>query len=205
MYPDNIDPTRIFTKFMQFKDYMEREIVKGNMDFFSQANVKKPEHYKNPYSTQGVCAILLWNALMPSKQLEFPTDINIVPIKELTWVKENKDLGPAMYGAVRAVKSPYESSKNLMWYKTNFPEAYENLHRNIFCSTNPLIQHMNLSSIAIPKNPDYEIPKFITELFDFEGVVNKALSLGVPLLRSVGIQSFQVTSNLEHATNIVSL
>lgn len=205
MYPDNIDPTRIFTKFMQFKDYMEREIVKGNMDFFSQANVKKPEHYKNPYSTQGVCAILLWNALMPGKQLEFPTDINIVPIKELTWAKESKDLSPAMYGAVRAVRSPYESNKNLMWYKTNFSEAYENLHRNIFCSTNPLIQHMNLSSIAIPKNPDYEIPKFITELFDFEGVVNKALSLGVPLLRSVGIQSFQVTTNLEHATNIVSL
>ena len=203
-------------KFMEFKDLMEKEIRRGNMDFFRQANVKKPEHYKNPYSTQGVTAIFLWNALMPDKQFEFPTDINVVPITNLTWSIPTaaKDAAVNAYTSsvvsgqdapVRMVKGPCETNKRIQWYKDTYPEAYERLYKNIYCSVNPLIQHMNLTSIAVPKNADYEIPEFITALFDIQSVINNAMSLGIPLLRSVGIQSFQVSSNLEHASNIVAL
>ena len=215
LYPKEIDPTRIFLKFMGFKDLMEKEIAKGNMDFFKQANVKKPEHYKNPYSVQGITATLLWNALMPDKQLELPTDINVIPIKSLTWslptgMKTNS-LNAATTSAVngmnpvRAVRGPAESNKRIAWFKEEYPEAYERLYRTIYCNSNPVIQHMNLSSIAVPKNTDYEIPDFIKALYDIESVINQAMSLGIPLLKSVGIQSFQVSSTLEHASNLVSL
>ena len=205
LYPEEIDPTKIFMKFIQFKDMMEKEIRNGNMDFYKQANVKKPEHYKNPYSVQGVNAVLLWNALMPEKSLEFPTDINVIPIKSLTWSLPASAKKLTEGEAARAVKPPHESSKKIAWFKETYPEAYEKLFKNIYCSTNPLIQHMNLTSIAVPKNTDYDIPKFITALFDIESVINNALSLGIPLLKSVGIHSFQVSSNLEHASNLVSL
>ena len=215
--PKVIDPTRIFNKFMGFKELMISEIAKGNYDFFKQANVKKPEHYAHPYSTQGVNAVLLWNALVPDKALEFPIDINVIPIRDLTW-----NLNPALKKALRAgdiksldnseaspvravVRPPVEASKTIQWYKDTYPEAYARLYKAIYCDTNPLIQHMNLTSIAVPKNADYEIPEYVTALFDIDSVVNNAMSLGIPLLKSVGIQSFQASSNLEHVSNMVSL
>lgn len=203
-----INPTRIFKKFLGFKDLMEDEIARGNMDFFKQANVKKPEHYKNPYSVQGITATMLWNALMPEKQLELPIDINIIPIKSLTWATPSgSKTGASVNGmtASRAIKPPVESNKRIAWFKDEYPEAYERLYRNIYCSTNPNIQHMNLSSIAVPKNPDYEIPDFIKALYDIESVINQAMGLGIPLLKSIGIQSFQVSTTVEHASNLVSL
>ena len=211
---ETIDPTRIFMKYLDFKDLMEKEIRRGNYDFFKQANVKKPEHYKNPYSTQGVNAVLLWNALMPDKALEFPIDVNIIPIRDLTWslsTAEKKMLtgsqNPMAGGPVRAQVSlgPSEKNRDIMWYKENYPEAYRKIFTSIYSSTNPLIQHMNLTSIAVPKNIDYEIPDFVKNLFDIESVINNALSLGIPLLKSVGIQSFQVSSTQEHVSNMVSL
>ena len=203
---------------MGFKKLMIEEIARGNYDFFKQANVKKPEHYAHPYSTQGVNAVLLWNALVPDKALEFPIDINVIPIKDLTWtmnpalkkalragdIKSLDD--PSRDGPVRAVvRPPVEASKTIAWYKETYPEAYERLYRTIYCDSNPLLQHMNLTSIAVPKNVDYEIPEYVTALFDIDSVVNNAMSLGIPLLKSVGIQSFQVSSNLEHVSNMVSL
>lgn len=207
--PKEIDPTKIFLRFLGFKDLMEKEIADGNMDFFKQANVKKPEHYKNPYSVQGITATMLWNALMPDKQLELPIDINIIPIKSLTWSlpPAMKNGGASINGmtAARVAKPPVDSNKRISWYRDEYPEAYERLYRTIYCNSNPAIQHMNLSSIAVPKNADYEIPEFITALYDIESVINQAMSLGIPLLKSVGIQSFQVSSTLEHPSNLVSL
>lgn len=206
--PKEIDPTRIFKKFLGFKELMEKEIANGNTEFFKQANVKKPEHYKNPYSVQGVTATMLWNALMPEKQLELPIDINIIPIKPLTWAAPAiSKTGATVNGmtAARAMKPPVESNKRIAWYKEEYPEAYDRLYRTIYCNSNPAIQHMNMSSIAVPKNPDYEIPEFIKALYDIESVINQAMGLGIPLLRSVGIQSFQVSTSVEHASNLVSL
>ena len=64
---------------------------------------------------------------------------------------------------------------------------------------------MNLTSIAMPKNLDYEIPEYVSALFDIESVINNALSLGTPILKSVGIQSFQVSSTTEHVSNLIDL
>ena len=221
--PEVINPSKIFLKFMKFRDHMVEEIKNGNPAFFRQANVKKPEYYKRPFSTQGVCAILLWNALMPTKQLEFPTDINLVPIKDLTWIipnalktAQNKpQISGVLIGtggahitgaeAVRAIKPPYLANKNIDWFKDLYPEAYELLFNGIYRSTNPLIRHMNLGTIAIPKVMDYELPEYITALIDSESIVNNAMNLGAPLLKSLGIQSFQVSTSLQHMSNLVSL
>ena len=215
--PKEINPTRVFKKFLNFKELMEKEIRNGNFDFFRQSNVKKPEYYKNPFSTQGVCSILLWNALMPDKRLEFPTDVNIVPIKSLTWslaastktALANQSVVSALDGtpaAVRAVvRMPYDTNKNVDWYRDHYPQGYELLATGIYKSINPLIQHMTLTSIAVPKTMDYELPEYVTALFDIESVINNALNLGIPLLRSIGIQSFKASATIEHVSNMVPI
>ena len=178
----------------------------GNMEFFKQANVKKPEYYKNPYSTQGVCAIMLWNALCPEYAIHFPSDVNIVPIKDLTYEKPSKKNKTGDAGLTRLIsdKNPTDF-RMIKWYSEKYPEAYDNLYNNIYTSGNPLIRHMNLSSIAIPKNLDVELPEYITELFDVSSIINDTISLILPILKGVGVNSFQVTSTQEYMSNMISL
>ena len=199
LYPEEIKPARVFKKVLDLKYSMEDTISRGNMEFFKQANVKKPEYYKNPYSTQGVCAIILWNTLCPDKALEFPTDVNIVPIKELTFPKpsktkknSDKELNPL-------------NQKGILEFQKRFPDKYDLLYKNIYSSPNPLIKHINLTSIAIPKNIDYEIPEHIRYLYNIENVINDNLNLILPILKSIGINSLQVTTNNSYMSNIVSL
>lgn len=203
MYPDEIKPQRIFKKVIELKKMMEDTIKTGNMEFFKQANVKKPEYYKNPYSTQGVCAILLWNTLCPDKALEFPVDINVVPIKELTYAKPAKKSDDSPTN--RAVIKMPTDQKNIAWYAQKHPDAYRRLFNTFYTNDNALIRHMNLSSIAIPKNLDYELPEYITDLMDIESVISDTMSLILPIMKCVGINSFQVTSNTEHMSNMISL
>ena len=187
---------------MKLRQDMIETIEAGNMEYFKQSTVKKPEYYKNPYSTQGVCAIMLWNALMPEKALDYPIDVNIIPIHPLTYPKPKEVVGNQMN---RVIDRPPESYKPIAWFKDTYPEAYEKLYKEIYCNVNPLVRHMNLSSIAVPKNIDYELPDFIKGLYDITSIINNTMSLGVPMLKSVGIKTFQVSTNLEHMSNMISL
>ena len=206
LYPKEIKPQRIFKRILQLKYMMEDTIKNGNTEFFKQANVKLPEYYKNPYSTQGVCAILLWNALCPDKALEFPNDVNIVPIKELTFPRPPKRNNEASTGSpVRAnIKKPMDY-KGISEFANKFPEAYNRLNNSFYTNENALLRHMNLTSIAIPKNIDYELPDYIKYLMDIESIINDTLNLIIPIAKSVGINSFEVTSTKEYISNMVSL
>lgn len=199
LYPEEIKPARVFKKVLDLKYSMEDTISRGNMEFFKQANVKKPEYYKNPYSTQGVCAIILWNTLCPDKALEFPTDVNIVPIKELTFPKPGK--------GKKISDNEFDplSQKGILEFQRRFPDKYDLLYKNIYSNSNPLIKHINLTSIAIPKNIDYEIPEHIRYLYNIENVINDNLNLILPILKSIGINSLQATTNNSYMSNIVSL
>lgn len=195
MYPKRINPTRVFKKVLNLKYEMERGILAGNVEFFKQANVKKPEYYKNPYSTQGVCAILLWNTICPDKAIEFPSDVNIVPIKELTYEKPAKG---------KDEKDPL-SIKNIRTFRDRYPKIYSYLNDNIYTNDNQLIKHITLSSIAIPKNIDYELPDYVTYLFDTDKIVNDNINLILPVLESIGINSLQVSATTSYMSNIVSI
>ena len=80
---DEISPSRIFKKMAQLKSDIEYGMSHGDSKFYKQAKVKTPDNYKNPFSTQGITAVMLWNAICPTMAIELPADVNIVPIKSL--------------------------------------------------------------------------------------------------------------------------
>ena len=203
LYAKEIKPQRIFKRVLELKRLMEDTIKDGNMEFFKQANVKRPEYYKNPYSTQGVCAIMIWNALSPDKALQFPVDVNIVPIREMTFPKPPKKSENSPTN--RMVNKMPTDYKNIAWYAEKHPEAYKRLFKAFYMSDNALIRHMNLSYIAIPKNLDYQLPEYVTDLLEIDDVINDTIKLILPIMKCVGINSFQVTSTTEYMSNMISL
>ena len=167
----------------------------GESKFFKQATVNIIEHYKQPYSTQQYVATLLWNSLNPTYALELPTDVDIVPIRELTGPKYDKARG----------KYVWKNEEFVMEFKERFPEAYHNLETQIYKNDNELIRGMGLTSIAKPKNSEIELPEWFDFLLDTDKVTLDALNLISPILKSLGLNGLRTNASTEYMTNIIDL
>jgi hypothetical protein len=192
---EKIDVENIYKKVLQLKSDIEESLRRGESEFFKQANVQIIDHYKEPYSTQGVVAVLLWNCLNPQYAMELPTDCDIVPIKELTGPKYEKSRG----------KVVWKNEAFVLEFKEKFPEAYYRLEKDIYNNSNELIRKMGLTSIAKPKNADVPIPEWFEFLLDTQKVVQDDLDLIAPILRSLGLNGLKTNASTEYITNIIDL
>lgn len=192
---ERIDVENIYLKVLKLKSEIEESLKRGESQFFKQANVQIIEHYKEPYSTQGVVAVLLWNTLNPEYAMELPTDCDICPIHELTGPKYEKSRG----------KTIWRNEDFCMEFKEKFPEAYARLEREIYNNSNELIRKMGLTSIAKPKNEEIPIPDWFSFLLDYDKVVQDDLDLIAPILKSLGLNGLKTNASTEYITNIIDL
>lgn len=196
---ENINPNRIFKKMAQLKADIEYGMSHGDSKFYKQAKVKTPDNYKNPFSTQGITAVMLWNTICPDMQIELPADVNIVPIKSLKQEKPKQDTPTQM------VTADPMKNKHVAELAEKHPEVYDRLYKGIYMNENPLIRYMNLTSIALPKNTDMEIPQYVFELINYDDIVTNSIQLYLPVMESLGIHSVPTTANTSHMTNIIQL
>lgn len=190
-----IDVEKIYRDVLVLKDEIEQSMKNGESTFFKQATVQIVEHYKNPYSTQGVVAVLLWNGLNPEYAMELPTDCDIVPIKELT--------GPKFDNARN--RYVWRNEDFVMEFKNKFPDAYDNLEKFIYNNSNQSIREMGLTSIAKPKNTEVPLPEWFSFLLDSDKVSLDALNLISPILKSLGLNGLKTDASTEYMTNIIDL
>ena len=190
---DRIDVENIYRKILQLKSDIEESMSNGESTFFKQANVQIIDHYKNPYSTQGIVAVLLWNCLNPQYAMELPTDCDIIPIKELTGPKVENN------------KIKWTNEKFVKEFEERFPDAYHRLKKEIYCNPNELIRNMGLTSIAKPKNSEIPIPEWFDFLIDKDKVTLDSLNLISPILKSLGLNGLKTNASTEYMTNIIDL
>lgn len=176
-----IDVEKIFKKLMALRGDIEESMRKGESKYFKQANVQLAEHYKKPYSSQGFTSILLWNALNPEYAMDLPTDVDIIPIKDL------------------------RNKKNMDWFINAYPDAYSRLEKNILNNNNVELSKIGLKYIAKPKNNDIPLPAWFGDLVDTEKVVSDTLSLFYPIMESLGLKVLKTTSTSTHLSNMVDL
>lgn len=197
LYPAEIQPSVVFHKMVQLRDMIKESVRSGDMKFFKQSAVKSPDLYKNPFQTQGVTAIILWNALCPDHAMEFPADVNIVPIKSLRWEAK-----------VKGEKAKYDHPlkvPEIAKFAEKYPESYKRLYHDIYSSDNENLRHMGMSYIATPKNPNIPVPDVIYELIDYDKIVSDAIGLFQPVMTSIGIKSLDVSSTVSNMSNMVDL
>lgn len=193
---ENINSAKIFKRMIELKKEIEDGIRSGDRRFFKQLVVKLPKHYKNPYSTQGVTATMLWNTLCPDLQIAIPGEIYVVPIKDMKFSKPTD-------GKVNT-NTPL-NNKNINEYSIKYPEEYSRLYKEIYCNYNAEIRHMSLNYIALPRNEEIKIPKHVVELIDFSKIIDDALALYLPVLNSIGLKNLPTTSTTTHMSNIIQL
>ena len=196
---EDINPNRIFRKMAQLKSDIEYGMSHGDSKFYKQSKVKTPENYKNPFSTQGITAVMLWNAICPNNQIELPADVNIVPIKSLKMDKPKRE------SPTEVVHDDPFKNKNIAELEHKYPEVYQRIYNQIYSNTNPLIRYMSISSIALPKNTDINIPQYVFDLINYDEIVTTSIQLFLPVMESLGIHSIPTTANTSHMTNIIPL
>lgn len=200
--PEEIDTAAIYHKIMELKSAIQVSMKNGESTYFKQANVQVIEHYKQPYSNQGSVAVMIWNAVCPDYAMELPTDVDIVPIIDLTYKKPAKKAD----GKVNAmVKSPRESNKNIAMIAEKFPELYDKLYENIYSNANPLIRHMNITSLAKPKNSDVPLPDWFSTVLDSGKVVNDTIGLFLPIMKVLGMKTPKIGGGKLYLSNIIEL
>ena len=197
---DEISPSRIFKQMAQLKADIEYGMSHGDSKFYKQAKVKTPDNYKNPFSTQGITAVMLWNAICPTMAIELPADVNIVPIKSLRLPKPPERTKPT-----EVVQLDPFKNKNITELADKYPDVYQRLYNEIYTNVNPQIRYMNLSSIALPKNTNLTIPQYVFDLINYDEIVTNSIQLFLPVMESLGIRSVPTNSNTNHMTNIVQL
>lgn len=201
--PDEISLNRIFVKMCNLKKDIEEGTRHGDPKFYKQAKVKTVEDYKNPYSTQAITAVLLWNAICPQAEIEMPGDVNIVPINSLTWPKK-----PQNHTGVLKADSKYLSPLNVPEIKEfaeKYPDIYQRLENEIYRNPNEAIRHMSMNSIALPKNTNIEIPQYVYDLIRTDDIVNNAMMLFLPITNILGLRSLPTSNKTEHLSNIIDL
>lgn len=201
LYADEISPNRIFKKMADLKADIEYGMSHGDSKFYKQSKVKTPDNYKNPFSTQGITAVMLWNTICPNMQIELPADVNIVPIKSLQQSKpEGSKNGPTKVVYTDLFKNP-----NVAELSEKYPEVYERINNEIYLNENPLIRYMNMSSIALPKNTNIEIPQYVFDLINYDEIISSSIQLFLPVMESLGIKALPSSTNTSHMTNIITL
>lgn len=215
---EKIDVPNIFKKLVILREDIETSMKKGESKYFKQANVKTIENYKNPYSTQGVKSIILWNVLSPNYPIEFPSDVDIIPIKDFTFKKPSqkpekakKDLesNPKTKKAVKAIGVDddrlYLKNKNTKWLYDTYPDVFRMIEKEIYLNPNPDIRHMGLTYIAKPKNTDVPTPDWFHAIVDTEKIVVSTLKLFSPILESLGLTNLRVSSTVSYPSNMIDL
>ena len=96
-------------------------------------------------------------------------------------------------------------NKNIAQFAEKYPEAYENLYKEIYRNPIPEVRYMSLGSIALPKNANIVIPEYIYDLIDYESIVDSSLQLFLPIADSIGLRSLPTTTNVSHMSNLVDL
>jgi hypothetical protein len=179
--PDEVDLRKILHQVDWLKKEVKRSMEAGESMYFKQANVNSPEHYATPMRIAGIKAVMIWNALCPEYAIELPSDVDIIPIKNLS-LKKNKE-----------------------WLAQTWPELYVKLDKEIFSNRNTAISTMAVNVIAKPKNANVPIPEWLPSIMDTSKIVTSTIKLINPIMESLGMKIQKPTSTKEFLTNIVDL
>jgi hypothetical protein len=195
---EEIKPHVIFKKMIDLKHDIEKGIREGERKYYKQSSVKLLENYKNPYSTPGVIATMIWNTLCPQYSIDLPADIDLVPIVDLTFKKPNENSNKI------SLKTPLDN-KNIAKFAEEYPDEYNKLYNDIYLNYNADVRHMTIKYIGIPRNDSIEIPDFVFSIINYDKIVNDSLNLFLPIMNSIGLKSLPISSNNERMSNIVEL
>ena len=151
---------------------------KGERTFLLPKSVNEVEAYKNPFSEQGVRAVILWNYLYPDQEIVLPTKMDLV-------------------------KLTLNDDRSLNHLRLTNKEMYDRVEKYILNNPNDKISSKGLDILAIPRNID-KIPEWLIPYIDYNTIVIDTISPFYSVLESIGLHTL-TTSKKDYHSNILNM
>lgn len=184
--PENVSQLKVIKDLAIMEKEIYTSIIEGSKKYYKPLKVKSANHYKDPFTEQGIKGSIAWNYVkedsLPALDLREQNSIDIVK----TNITAN---------TVEKIKDP-------------FPEQYEKLRLLVDTRENTIVEGKpakdvfkgKITSIAIPKDTD--VPEWVRPLIDVEELIANNTS-GFPL-ESIGVSKLDSRTNVSY-TNIIKL
>jgi hypothetical protein len=211
LHSPHINIRAMIDEALEFKEEMRLEVLSGDTSYFKQTTVSLPEHYKMPYSQQGIKGVLIWNAINTESTLDLPAPVDIVPITLAKGYTKNRIHAIKVYGPKPLDNPEFDtiasSMPEILRFAKNYPERYANFWHNVLDSDILEIMNMEFNVIAKPRHYNGDLPDWFKSIIDTEKIVYDAVSLLTPVLQATGIKSSKVgkSKTINHYNNIVEI
>lgn len=179
LYTDDINISGILRELESFEAVVRDSLLRGEKNFLIPKSVKELGAYKkDPFSQQGIRAVIAWNSLYPNQEISLPEKIDMI-------------------------KVTLDSEKELERLKETVPEMYKNIKKHILDSNVKSLADKGVQVIALPRNVE-AIPEWLLPFVDYDTIVNDNLSRFYSVLESLGIETIK-TSKKEYFSNILKV
>ena len=191
----------------QVRDYekeVERRLHEGDSSFYKQLTVQSANRYKAPLSNQGYKAVFLWNAFNPLGEVQFPAEVDIIPITLDTGMTDKKYL--MLREDPEAFFNDKASSKAIalkeFYYKHH--DIFMNYYNNVLRSPNESLWKLTLTCIAKPRDME-TIPDWLSDIINVNKITTGVIQLINPVIEPLGTISHALSSTSTHYTNVVDI
>jgi len=141
---ENIDQVKIIKDLAILEKKIMNSLYSGSKEFYKPATVKSTSAYKDPMRTQGIKAIICWNALKDDSELALDTN----------------ERNAILIAKVKINKGNLESLK----------EKDERLYEKAKILLEDEVWKGKIDSIAIPL--EQEVPQWLMNILDFDKIIN---------------------------------
>ena len=176
--PKDIDVVGLLQDTNNLRDHVNDSLHKGERTFLLPKSVNEVEAYKNPFSEQGVRAVILWNYLYPDQEIVLPTKMDLV-------------------------KLTLNDDRSLNHLRLTNKEMYDRVEKYILNNPNDKISSKGLDILAIPRNID-KIPEWLIPYIDYNTIVIDTISPFYSVLESIGLHTL-TTSKKDYHSNILNM
>ena len=169
-----------------YKDNIRTDVMNGSNLYYRQLSVSTPDKYKNPYSMQGIIAVLFWNAIVDkADKMEFPVEVDIIPVSlNSSMSKANFDKLMANPGEFFSNIHNVSTFRNVYNFYRDYPTEFSRMVATM--QSHPDIWVKFPTSIAKPRAM-VDLPDWLKSIIDVETIIHKNVNLINPILEAVGI------------------
>lgn len=171
---EDISVPDIFAQLEQMGLNIIDSLKSKSKEYLIPASVKEVEAYKDPMRISQYKATYVWNCMFPSNEIQLPAKVDVAKVN-------------------------MQKLEDIEGMKETMPEQYKNLKEKIFEGPIKSFNKGGITRIAVPSG---EIPDWLLDYIDYEGIANDNVSRFMPVAKALGINVLS-TTRANYYTNIL--
>ena len=194
---EELDPLRVFNRFLDFEKTIKESLMKGETKFTKPSKFTSASIYKLPFQMQQVRGVMLWNELYPKNFIPDFSSINLVRLKSMTkdeasvFFEKKIGKGKEIINVLNKIrKMEFDIKSKLIDPKKKVSDIDE-------------VEYRDIDVIAVPKNLEF-LPSELLEIINLNEIIDSNMKNGNILMNIVGFSTLR-SLKYDSYSNVISM